>query len=63
MSNSRNIEPTSGIFHVRQQKSQLGIEAREEAKHEDTNAERSEGSSEARESGYHIRKTFNSNLY
>ena len=50
MTSSRNIEPTSGIFHVRQQKSQLDIQAREEVNHEDTNAERIERSSEARES-------------
>ena len=50
MSSSRNIEHTSGIFHVRRQNSQLGIEDREEANHEDTDAERIEGSSEARES-------------
>ena len=40
MRNSRKIKLTSKVFHVRQQKNQLGIEAREEVNHEKTNAER-----------------------
>ena len=53
MADSRNIEHISGVFHVRQQKNQFGIDSREEVNREDTNAERirgNYGNSEERES-------------
>ena len=55
MADSRNIEHISGVFHVRQQKNQFGIDSREEVIHEDTNAERirgNYGNSEERSTSY-----------